>query len=90
MCRDFGREAEGREALKVVRGEQPGVSDVRPAQGGLFGVWGAGGGDGMGVGEEPPDPGLCLVPGPLGAAAVLEEDGTRRDTAETPRDTALR
>ncbi len=45
MCRDFGREAEGREALKVVPGEQPGVSDVRPAQGGLFGVWGTGGGD---------------------------------------------
>ncbi len=37
---------------KVVPGEHPGVSDVRPAQGGLFGVWGAGGGDGMGVGEE--------------------------------------
>ncbi len=29
----------------------------------------------MGVGEEPPDPGLCLVPGPLGAAAVLEGGG---------------
>ncbi len=69
---------------KVVPGERPGVSDVRPAQGGMFGVWGAGGGDGMGVGKEPPDPGLCLVPDPPGAAAALEGGGARRDTAETP------
>ncbi len=39
---------------KAVPGERPGVSDVRSAQGGLFGVWGAGGGDGMGVGEGLP------------------------------------
>ncbi len=50
---------------KVVPGGHPGVSGVRLAQGGLSGMWGAGGGDGMGVGEEPLGPGLCLVPGPL-------------------------